>query len=190
MQLQSVYAWAAGLVALGSLTAPAQLSAEKTALTAQQQTWLDTHNAERARMGVAPLRWDTELERDARSWATSLANTRSFEHAPQRGDETDQGENLWMGTKNGYRSEEMVGAWIAEKRDYRSGIFPSVSKTGNWKDVGHYVQLIWHNTNRVGCAAAEGGGDEYLVCRYFPAGNWEGEDPLGDSTKKIAQIQH
>lgn len=134
---------------------------------------LAAHNRERAAMGVPPLVWDGKLEANARAWATELARTGRFEHARQ----DDQGENITKGTRGGYTPEEMVRTWIAERAQYRRGAFPYVSKTGNWTDVGHYTQLIWRTSRRVGCAIAANARHDYLVCRYDPPGNWMGEDP-------------
>ena len=50
--------------------------------------------------------------------------------------------------------------------------------TGNWEDVGHYTQMIWRGTRRVGCALGEGAQYDYLVCRYYPAGNVYGMSPF------------
>jgi hypothetical protein len=144
-------------------------------LNNEQKIWLDTHNRERLSLGAPALAWDDRLAKDAQSWAEELARTRRFEHALQKGDETDQGENLWMGTASRFSPTEMVGSWIEEKKDYKTGPFPQVSKTGKWADVGHYVQLIWSNTRKLGCAKATAAGNDYLVCRYFPSGNWEGQ---------------
>jgi hypothetical protein len=140
---------------------------------------LEAHNVARKAVGVAPLIWSDALANDARSWAQKLAQTGEFEHAPQPKGPSAQGENLWMGTVFAYSPDDMVGAWTAERQYYRRGIFPKVSTTGAWGDVGHYTQMIWHNTTHVGCAIARNEGDEYLVCRYSPPGNWIGQDPQG-----------
>ena len=84
-----------------------------------------------------------------------------------------------MGTSQAYSVEAMVDGWIDEKRFYRPGRFPEVTTTQSWEDVGHYTQLIWENTTRVGCALSNTGEDDVLVCRYAPAGNWDGESPTG-----------
>ena len=68
--------------------------------------------------------------------------------------------------------------WIEEKKDYRPGIFPANSRTGKFEDIGHYTQLMWRATGKVGCALANGRPYEVLVCRYREAGNVEGERPF------------
>lgn len=76
-----------------------------------------------------------------------------------------------MGTRRAFGVEGMVGAWASEKRLFVRGVFPGVSRTGNWIDVGHYTQMIWPATQRIGCALASTGRTDYLVCLYSPAGN-------------------
>lgn len=137
---------------------------------------LAAHNRERAAVGVPPLDWDTGLAADAANWAQALADTDSFEHS--RADPSDpdvQGENLWAGTRGAWAPEEMVGLWISEKRDYRAGVFPAVSRSGDLERVGHYTQVIWRATRKVGCAVARGRKEDILVCRYSSGGNVIGE---------------
>ncbi|MEY2927305.1 MAG: hypothetical protein RL367_1782 [Pseudomonadota bacterium] len=149
--------------------------------TVREQRLLAAHNRERESMGLPTLTWSDRLASDARLWAQHLAQTATFDHAPPRPGKDDQGENLWMGTAGAYSPEDMVGDWIGEKALFKRGRFPDVSITRNWIDVGHYTQIIWRNTRTVGCAVATNRGDDYLVCRYGPPGNWMGEDPLGTS---------
>ena len=72
----------------------------------------------------------------------------------------------------------MVGLWIEEKKHLLPGPIPSNSATGRFEDVGHYTQLMWRDTGRVGCAVAAGEQYEILVCRYRTAGNVVGEEPF------------
>ncbi len=133
---------------------------------------LAAHNAERARVGTAPLRWADSLEAEARVWARELIRTNRFAHDPAR---HGHGENLWTGWGGRtWTPEDMVGDWIAEKADYRHGVFPNVSRTGNWSDVGHYSQLVWRDTTHVGCAVETRGDRSVLACRYSPPGNIDG----------------
>ena len=135
---------------------------------------LAAHNIERDRTGAARLRWSNKLAQDANAWALRLAREGRLEHASgeqRRG----SGENLWMGSARKYSAEDMIGGFVNERDKFRAGIFPQVSRTGNWADVGHYTQLIWPGTQEVGCAVAAGEMNDVLVCRYFPAGNIIGE---------------
>lgn len=138
---------------------------------------LAAHNRERAALGIAPLDWDPALAADAAKWARYLAATGKFEHAAQNARQP-QGENLWAGTKGYYSAEAMVDGWAREKRYYKPGRFPDNSTTGKWADVGHYTQLMWRDTGRVGCAVATGAEEDVLVCRYSDAGNYVGEKPF------------
>lgn len=141
------------------------------------QRLLATQNIERAAVGVPPLAWNEGLATEARAWAQELAATGRFEHSPDEPGKNPEGENLWAGTPRAYAPEAMVGLWVAEKKDYRAGVFPNNSKSGDVENVGHYTQLIWRDTRQVGCAAATGQHEEFLVCRYSSAGNVYGERP-------------
>lgn len=79
-----------------------------------------------------------------------------------------------MGTRGAFTAQQMVASWASEKARFRPGIFPAVSRTGNWADVGHYTQMIWPTTTHIGCAVASGARHDVLVCRYAPAGNIDG----------------
>ena len=138
---------------------------------------LAAHNQERDRIGVPELAWDPALAADARAWADELAATGRFEHSPDEAGKPLQGENLWAGTPRAFSPEAMVALWTAEKADYRPGLFPSNSRSGDVEHVGHYTQLIWRNSRRVGCATAVGSREEFLVCRYSEAGNITGQRP-------------
>jgi Cysteine-rich secretory protein family len=140
---------------------------------------LAAHNRERAAAGIAPLEWNEALAADAVGWAAHLAELNDLEHSPDDPDEMDpQGENLWLGTQSHFSPEEMVGTWIEEKRHFKPGIFPDNSRTGDLEDVGHYTQLMWRDTDRVGCAVEANGEYDILVCRYAAAGNVIGERPF------------
>lgn len=102
-----------------------------------------------------------------------MAMSGIFEHSDRHA-RRGIGENLWMGTHGAYSVETMIGGWAAEKRMFVSGIFPNNSSTGNWVEVGHYTQMIWPTTQRIGCAIASTARSDYLVCRYSPAGNIDG----------------
>ncbi|HEX8571136.1 MAG TPA: CAP domain-containing protein [Allosphingosinicella sp.] len=131
---------------------------------------LALHNRERSAVGAPPLAWDPALASAARAYGPELARLRKLAHSPA-GARPGQGENLWMGTRGAYSLEEMAGGWAAEKRLLRPGLFPNVSRSGNWSDVGHYTQLVWRGSTRVGCAVHKSREWDFLICRYSPPGN-------------------
>lgn len=136
---------------------------------------LEAHNIERARVRAGSMIWSDNLEAEAREWAEQLIASDRFAHDPRP---HGHGENLWMGWGDRvFQPEDMVGDWIAERRLYRPGVFPNVSRTGDWVAVGHYTQLIWRGTTHVGCAVATRGDRSILACRYSPPGNIDGQTP-------------
>ena len=93
-------------------------------------------------------------------------------HSPRAG-RSGQRENLSRGLP-GANALQMVGYWSIEKQIFEPGVFPNVSRTGNWEDVAHYTQMIWKTTTHVGCGIASGRTGEFMVCRYSPPGNADG----------------
>jgi len=149
------------------------ISAASTSPASFSQELLHAHNAYRSAVGVAPLSWSNDLAAAARAWASSLSSELDFQHDPNA---RNQGENLWMGTAGAFSLTQMVDTWGQEEQNFRIGTFPDVSTTGNWFDVGHYSQMVWRNTKRVGCAGVSGSDGNYrLVCRYSPPGNVIGQ---------------
>ncbi|WP_439533492.1 CAP domain-containing protein [Polymorphobacter sp.] len=165
------WAWPAALSLLVLLTGAADaepiIAAEPPDFMARVMA---LHNRARAEVKVPPLVWDEALVADARLWATALARQRLFEH-DQTNRPEPQGENLFMGTAGAYSVEEMIGEWVSERALLRG--------PGDWlasfPAVGHYTQMVWRTTSRVGCAMMRNGEDDYLVCRYRKAGNVMGE---------------
>ena len=134
---------------------------------------LKLHNASRESLGLPPLHWSEALAAGAQEWANTLAvrNQMVHSHAP------GVGENLaeWWGHHPNL--DTMIDMWSSEKQYFQFGMFPAVSTNGDWHTVGHYTQMVWRNTTEVGCAVADNGRTEYLVCRYNPQGNFFGQMP-------------
>lgn len=144
-----------------------------------EERLLAMHNRERASLGVQPLAWNELLERDARLYAEHLTKVGYLEHSVDDPEEVEpQGENLWAGTRGYYGPEQMVGLWVDEKKDFKPGIFPNNSRSGDLENVAHYTQVMWRSSRAVGCAVAHGREDDFLVCRYSEGGNVIGEEPF------------
>ncbi|KAM2731092.1 hypothetical protein EV2_034798 [Malus domestica] len=67
-----------------------------------------------------------------------------------------------------------VDLWVAEKADYS---YESNSCAAG-KVCGHYTQVVWRNSARVGCAKVRcSSGGTFIGCNYDPPGNYVGEKP-------------
>ncbi|KAK1998701.1 PR-1-like protein [Colletotrichum falcatum] len=144
-------------------------SSGSSGLTADQKAAFDAHNEARSEVGVAPLEWDDGLAADAQEWATHLLSVGSLTHS-----QTDnQGENLYMQSNKDSPNANAANAWISEKSAYNG---EAISST-NYMGFGHYTQIVWKSTTKVGLAVATNSQGTYVVARYSPPGNFIGEKP-------------
>lgn len=129
---------------------------------------LAAHNSYRESLGLPPLRWSDSLAAKAQQWADHLAEIGELVHS-------GSGQNLAMAAAGTQTLTQLVDLWGSEQANFTNGDFPDISTTGNWEDVGHYSQIIWRSTTKVGCGFAEDYGRDVLVCDYDPPGNVMGE---------------
>lgn len=170
LALVAALASASGAAAAG----PGAFGQSRPAFAAQfPARILAAHNAARAQAGVAHMVWDNGLGSSAAAYARQLAISNRFQHSDRKA-RRGVGENLWMGSRGAFSVERMVSDWVSERRVFVPGVFPAVTRTRNWADVGHYTQIIWPTTTRIGCAIASNARTDYLVCHYSPAGNIDG----------------
>ena len=125
------------------------------------------HNFERKRVGAPALVWSERLAAYAQQWADTLLSQRRFHHRPNH----VYGENLYEISGAPASASEVVRAWADEGRDfnYRANACRGM--------CGHYTQIVWRDTRRVGCAVARNSIQEIWVCNYDPPGNVVGERP-------------
>ena len=163
----------AGLTSISvAFSAPAQ-PVLQGATGAVAQRLLAAHNHERALVGAPPLEWDADLAAHAASYGPALASARQLIHSPREGRPGER-ENLAMAWHATLTPEGIVDLWSREKLMLQPGLFPAVSRTGEWEDVAHYTQMVWPTTTRIGCAIYAADWD-YLICRYSPPGNIDGK---------------
>jgi pathogenesis-related protein 1 len=135
------------------------------------QRSLDFHNAKRKDVGSPPLQWSTDLAAVAQKWADHLAaNGCSLQHT-QGG---LYGENLFGGGGKPYTAVDASQDWYSEISKFHDGpLTPS-----NWAPAGHYTQMVWSKTAKVGMGRATcSGGLVVIVAEYDPPGNYMGQKP-------------
>ncbi len=155
---------------------PARSMKAKPVIDAQaKETLLRLHNERRAARGVAPLEWSEELSSYAQEWADYLSTHGcSLKHRPSDGPYKQRhGENLYMGTIGFYEISDGVNDWYNELRLYDG----SPISNANFHEVGHYTQMMWNGTTKLGAAVAYCNGNFILVCNYDPPGNVLGRYP-------------
>jgi pathogenesis-related protein 1 len=168
--------------------------ASDTGLTYEErQQMLDAHNRERQDYpGVGALQWSPELERYAQEWAQAVASGDKSGHRPNTQNNPFRpgeglGENMYLeGPIKGSTGVNAVEWFISEKQWYHydqdNGGGPLGEPPGcsapPLKACGHFTQVIWKNTQYVGCGTAISANDrKWYVCNYYPPGNWNRQKP-------------
>ncbi|KAL3241175.1 sterol-binding protein [Nakaseomyces bracarensis] len=130
-----------------------------------EQKMLDSQNTKRAlHKDTDALEWSDDLKNLAQKYVDKYDCSGNLAHHDEF---IDIGENLAVG----YDDVDAVDAWYNEIKYYNFNNAVYQSKTG------HFTQMVWKDSKKVGCAYKTCGGDlhNYIVCEYDPAGNWDGE---------------
>ncbi len=130
---------------------------------------LAAHNAHRANHCAPPLTWSDDIAAASQAWADRLRDAGcAFEHNPR----TRYGENLAFFAPAGQLdATAVVRGWYDEITKY------DFDRPGFDFSTGHFTQVVWKNTRKMGCGVAQCGGGELWVCNYDPPGNFEGQYP-------------
>ncbi|XP_074353601.1 pathogenesis-related protein 1A-like [Apium graveolens] len=137
------------------------------------QDYLDAHNAARAAVNVQPIEWDQTVA----DYAMNYANQRSGDCVLQHSG-GQYGENIYGGPGaglGGFTAKDAVAAWVGEQQyyDYNS------NTCAQGEECGHYTQVVWRNSVKLGCARIEcmNDGGLFVICSYDPPGNYVGQTP-------------
>jgi uncharacterized protein YkwD len=179
------YVTSAGLILAALLAGGGTASAELS--QNDKDRFLTEHNVARAQVGTAPLQWDENLAADAQRWANNVVNNLWTSTNPHdQSIQGIQGENIGRFSSSSWNPStpgdplQSVQQWYNEKRLHDANPGP-VSWSDPW---GHWSQMVWKNTTKVGCASATVSTNEgrehktAVVCRYNPPGNMVGETPV------------
>lgn len=130
---------------------------------------LEAHNEARDSLNLPELVWSTELEKSSLKWAKKLRrkNYCLYKHSTGRNIE-NIGENIAWSKGYDLTPRQVSKLWISEKKYFD---FESRKCVETLDSCGHYTQIIWRDTKKVGCATVKCGDEQVWVCQYKPAGN-------------------
>ncbi|KAL4615139.1 hypothetical protein ACB092_07G103500 [Castanea dentata] len=129
--------------------------------------YVNAHNAARAQVGVGAITWDANLATFAQNYAKQHKGDCRLVHSGG-----PYGENL-AGSTGDLTGTAAVNLWVAEKSKYD---YNSNSCVGGV--CGHYTQVVWRNSVRLGCAKVRcNNGGTFIGCNYDPPGNFVGQRP-------------
>ncbi|XP_032423492.1 peptidase inhibitor 16 [Xiphophorus hellerii] len=144
----------------------------------EEELLVEMHNFYRGRVSpsasaMMPLKWDPNLKLVAEGYAAKCI----WNHNPAL---DDTGENLFV-SSGPLDLRDALEKWFLEHLnfDYQN------NSCDEDKMCGHYTQMVWGDTHRVGCAfhlcntmeLLDWERVSFLVCNYFPAGNFEDQRP-------------
>ncbi|XP_053384400.1 cysteine-rich venom protein-like isoform X2 [Mercenaria mercenaria] len=140
-----------------------------------KQTILDAHNT--ARRSVSPtasnmmlMTWDDEIANTAQRWAENCVLGHDGSYDRYAYGRFSVGQNLAMGQADW---SSAIKAWEDEKDDYDF----TTNRSPNGKEIGHYTQMVWAKSSKIGCGYARCHTTNYYVCNYGPGGNSGGDKP-------------
>ncbi|XP_006871681.1 PREDICTED: glioma pathogenesis-related protein 1 [Chrysochloris asiatica] len=124
------------------------------------------------------MTWDPALAQTANTWAKTCQFKHNVQlHSPGKlhPNFTSLGENIWTGTVSIFSVSSAITSWYNEIQYYDFS-------TRACKHVcGHYTQVVWADSYKVGCAVQfcpKVSGLEkfsnvaHFICNYGPAGNY------------------
>jgi len=130
---------------------------------------LEAHNECREGLNLPPLAWSKKLAKKSLKWAKKLKRKNGCldNHSPKEYRE-NIGENIAWSKGYLMSPREVAELWISEQEYFDFN--KRICKT-DVDSCGHYTQIIWRDTKKVGCAMVQCGDEQVWVCQYEPAGN-------------------
>jgi hypothetical protein len=139
--------------------------------------------------------WDDQLASNAQTWVDALvARGGTLAHDnpadpndPATGSAKGEGENL----AGGQSAATAPGQWYEEKPlfDVASNKSGFNGTNPDWVNWGHYTQMMWSATTKIGCGTAPGPQFQITSCRYSPPGNFDGQLPYPNAgTLQVAAV--
>jgi len=180
------------------------LEAKSLLTTLEIDAVLSIHNEARAKVCLHGLEWDEAAASAAQQYLDNNNRECPTDHSSQSSRDSAYknfggtcsnptfkicsiamlGENIASGSIGYYDAADLVKLWINEKSLFSCGILPSFQQ-----DSGHYSQVVWEGTRKVGCGIRDcSDGFTTLLCNYYPSGNINSETTLAFPAENCNEI--
>lgn len=158
-----------------------EMAGVASAISSEAKECVDAHNRARSKVDVAALEWSDELAAYAQKYGEKQRDHHQCAMVHSQG---PYGENLFWGYGKRFTPSDAVHSWEKESNDYHY----DSNSCAPGKVCGHYTQLVWADTKKLGCATiACHDGATFIICSYDPPGNFVGEWPYQRSGATPAQ---
>ncbi|XP_067942176.1 uncharacterized protein [Watersipora subatra] len=122
------------------------------------------YNGGKKASDMLPMSYDRELENIAQIWAANCIFAHDEGNNRYIPGKYDVGQNLAIGTPDW---KSTLDLWHSEVNYFVYGSPPP-----NLRSIGHYTQMVWAESTRVGCGVQVCNGTrKFYVCNYAPVGN-------------------
>ncbi|KFO30390.1 Cysteine-rich secretory protein 2 [Fukomys damarensis] len=156
---------------IGHYTQKQVFAALSTTIPRVQREIVNKHNE--LRRAVSPsasdmlkMEWSSAAARKAQVWADQC----KYRHSRNEDRKLDVscGENLFMSSAP-YSWSSAIQLWYDEEENFIFNVGPKTPSAV----IGHYTQVVWYSSSRVGCGIAHCPRNPvlkyYMVCQYCPA---------------------
>ncbi|KAG9944770.1 PR-1-like protein, partial [Aureobasidium melanogenum] len=178
-----------------STQASSTVAAPSGKATTYQEIVLAHHNVHRANHSACNLEWDSQLA----ATAQQIAATCVYAHS-MNVNGGGYGQNIAAGVEANNVSAVITELFYNGEVNYYNNLYGQANPDmTNFEKWGHFSQLVWKGTTKVGCATqyCSGGlanvgqyvAPYFTVCNYGSPGNYAGEyaDNVGNSLNHPTQ---
>jgi pathogenesis-related protein 1 len=130
---------------------------------------------------LPPVSWDATLADSVYNYAIKCQGSSGLlSHNADRSTDYQAlggsgyvGENIYGSSGSGATPNDAMSLWMSEASSYDYA-------SGNIGNAGHYTQVVWRDSVRIGCAIVDCPALTYhntVICDYAPGGNISGQKP-------------
>lgn len=140
-----------------------ETDSDKDPIEKIREELLTAHNNYRKKHGVGSLSRNSTIEAIAQEYSEKLASTHTFGHSYNKLNGKQLGENLYCSSRT-TDGISVAMDWYEEFVDYdfKSDYIPG---------TGHFTQVVWKESQYLGCGLGISENYYVVTCNYFPMGN-------------------